>query len=52
MANIAPPRFVRVVPPAAEEEALGPALRQAFGARQDRFPLCLDRLLAVLRRRG
>jgi len=46
MANVAPPRFVRIPGPAGED-SLGPTLREAFGTRQDRFPLWLEQLLAV-----
>ena len=50
MANVAPPRFVRSPGPAGGDE-LGPALREAFGKRQDRFPMWLEHLLARLRLR-
>lgn len=51
MANVPPPRIVQVPAP-GPGDALGPALREAFGARQDRIPAFLERLLALLRRRG
>ena len=50
MANVAPPRFVRIPGPAGGD-TLGPPLREAFGGRQDRFPLWLEQLLARLRAR-
>jgi hypothetical protein len=51
MANVAPPRFVRVPGLGARQQELGPALREAFGKRQDRLPPWLDQLLAKLRLR-
>ena len=48
MVNVVPPRFVRTPRPSAGDE-LGPALREAFGKRQDRFPMWLEHLLAKLR---
>jgi hypothetical protein len=50
MANVAPPRFLRVPTPTRRDD-LGPALREAFGKRQDRFPMWLEHLLAKLRLR-
>jgi hypothetical protein len=49
MVNVAPPRFVR--PPAAgpgDPDSIGPPLREAFAARQDRLPGFLERLLRKL----
>jgi hypothetical protein len=51
MANVSPPRIVRVPAP-GPGDVLGPALREAFGARQDRLPAFLERLIARLRLRG
>ena len=50
MANVAPPRFLRIPAPPGED-TIGPALREAFGARQDRLPAWLDHLLMRLRGR-
>ncbi|HEX8582856.1 MAG TPA: hypothetical protein VF680_00415 [Allosphingosinicella sp.] len=50
MANVAPPRFVRL-PGSAGEEGFGATLREAFGARQDRLPQWLEQALARLRGR-
>jgi hypothetical protein len=51
MANVTPPRFVRAPAP-AEEGDLGPTLREAFGARQDRLPGRIRALLARLFQKG
>jgi hypothetical protein len=50
MANVEPPQIIRVTPPNAGDR-IGLALRQAFGARQDRLPAFLEALLARLRLR-
>ena len=45
MANVAPPRFVRM-PAMSGDDPLGPTLREAFKARQDHIPAFLENLLA------
>ncbi|HEX8578132.1 MAG TPA: hypothetical protein VIA98_09880 [Allosphingosinicella sp.] len=50
MANVAPPLFLRSGTVGRADE-LAPALHEAFGTRQDRFPLWLEQLLAALKLR-
>ena len=51
MANVAPPRFLRTSGTTGRADELAPALHEAFGKRQDRFPPWLEQLLAALRLR-
>ncbi|HEY0147434.1 MAG TPA: hypothetical protein VGB70_00360 [Allosphingosinicella sp.] len=51
MANVAPPRFLRSSGTNGRADDIAPALHEAFGARQDRFPQWLEQLLAKLRLR-
>jgi hypothetical protein len=48
MANVSPPRIVRAPVPAGDEDAVGPALREAFRGRYERLPMFLEQLLARL----